>query len=42
MEAFVSVISAVNRPSKAGVILMEAPLVFLTMKGNPCDTNSAS
>ena len=42
MEAFVSVISAVNRPSKAEVILMEAPRVFLTMKGNPCVPNSAS
>ena len=42
MEAFVSVISAVNRPSKAEVILMDAPRVFLTMKGNPCVPNCAS
>ena len=41
MEALVSVISAVNRPTKDKRIFMET-LVFLTMKGNPCDANSAS
>ena len=42
MEAFVSVILAVSRPTKAGKIIAEAPVVFLTMKGNPRESNAAS